>query len=77
MIKRVVGYHAPNTCNVALNLYTSLTSGIAEYSTPIWSPQHSNELRQLDSIQQGMTRFVTKFRSYQDRCIDLNLLPFY
>ena len=75
-IKRVVGYHAPN--NVALNLYKSLTRSIAEYSTTVWSPQHSNELTQLESIQRGgVTRFVTKFdgRSYQDRCIDLNLLP--
>ena len=65
MIKRVVGYHAPN--NVALNLYKSLTRSIAEYSTAVWSPQHSNELTQLESIQRGMTRFVTKFdgRSYQ------------
>ena len=35
------------------------------------------QLTQLESIQRGMTRFVTKFdgRSYQDMCIDLNLLP--
>ena len=33
MIKRVVGYHAPN--NVSLNLYKSLTRSIAEYSTPV------------------------------------------
>ena len=48
MIKRVVGYHAPN-----------------------------NELTKLESVQRATTRFVTKFdgRSYQDRCIDLNLLP--
>ena len=40
MIRRVVGYHAPN--NVALNLYKSLTRSIAEYSTPVWSLEHSN-----------------------------------
>ena len=75
MIKRVVSHHALN--NVALNLYESLTRSIAEYSTSVWPPQHSNELTQLVSIQRGMTHFVTKFydRSYQDRCIDLNLLP--
>ena len=74
MIKRVVDYHAPN--HGALNLYKSLTRSIAESSTPVWSPQHSNELTQLESIQRGMTRFVTDFdgRSYQDRCINLNLL---
>ena len=75
IIKRVVGYHTPN--NLALNLYKSLTRSIAEYSTPVRSPQHSNELTQLESIQRGLTRFVDKFdgRSYQDRCINLNLLP--
>ena len=49
MIKRVVGYHAPN--NVALNLYKSLTRSIAEYSTPVWSSQRSNELTQLENVQ--------------------------
>ena len=75
MIKRVVGYHATN--NVAFNLYKSLTRSIAEYSAPVWSPQNTNEFTKLESVQRGMTRFVTKFdgRSYQDRCIDLNLLP--
>ena len=75
MIKQVVGYHAPN--NVTLNLYKSLTKNITEHSTPVWSSQHSNELTQLESIQRDMTRCVTKFdgRSYQNRCIDLNLLP--
>ena len=73
MIKRVVGYHAPNN----VNLYKSLMRSIAEYSTPVWSPQHSNELTQLESIQRDMIRCVAKFdgRSYQDRCNDLNLLP--
>ena len=75
MIKRVVGYHAPN--NVAFNLYKSLTRSIVEYSAPVWSPQNVNELTKLESVQRAMTRFVTKFdgRRYQDRCIDLNLLP--
>ena len=75
MIKRVVGYHAPE--NVTLNLYKSLTRSIVEYSAPVWSPQNANELIQLESVQRQMTRFITKFdgRSYQDRCIDLNLLP--
>ena len=43
----------------------------------LWSPQNANELIKLESVQRAMTRFVTKFdgRSYQDRCIDLNLLP--
>ena len=41
MIKRVVGYHAPN--NVAFNLYKSLTRSIVEYSAPVWSPQNANE----------------------------------
>ena len=75
MIKRVVGYHAPN--NVTFNLYKSLTRSIVEYSAPVWSPQNVNELIRLESVQRAMTRFVTKFdgRRYQDRCIDLNLLP--
>ena len=59
MIKRVVGHHAPN--NVALDPDKSLTGSIAEHSTLVWSPQHSNELTQLESTQQLMTRFVTKF----------------
>ena len=75
MIKRVVGYHAPNI--VAFNLYKSLTRSIVEYSAPVWSPQNADELTKLESVQRAMTRFATKFdgRSYQDRCIDLNLLP--
>ena len=75
MIKRVAGYHAPN--NVAFNLYKSLTRSIVEYSAPVCSPQNAKELTKLESVQRGMTRFVTKFdgRSYQYRCIDLNLLP--
>ena len=75
MVKRVVGYHAPN--NVAFNLYKSLTRSIVEYSAPVWYPQNANELTKLESVQRAMTRFVTKFdgRSYQDRCIELNLLP--
>ena len=40
-------------------MHQSLTRSIAEYSTPVWSPQHSNELTQLESIQRGMTRFVS------------------
>ena len=75
MIKRVVGYHAPN--NVTFNLYKSITRSIVEYSAPVWSHQNANELTKLESEQRAMTGFVTKFdgRSYQDRCIDLNLLP--
>ena len=71
MTKRVVGYHAPN--NVAFNLYKSLTRSIVEYSAPAWSPQNTKELTKLESVQQLMTRFVTKFdgHSYQDRCIEL------
>ena len=74
MTKRVVGYHAPN--NVAFNLYKSLTRSIVEYSAPAWSPQNTKELTKLESVQRLMTRFVTKFdgHSYQDRCIELNLL---
>ena len=49
MIKRVVGYHAPN--NVAFNLYKSLTRSIVEYSAPLWSPQNANELTKLESVQ--------------------------
>ena len=62
---------------LAFNLYKSLTRSIVEYSAPVWSPQNANELNKLESVQRAMTRFVTKFdtRSYQDRCIDLNLLP--
>ena len=41
MIKRVVGYHAPN--NVAFNLYKSLTRSIVEYSAPVWSPKNASE----------------------------------
>ena len=76
MIKRVVGYHAPN--NVALNLYKSLARSIAEYSTPVSSPQHSNELTQLESIQRGMTRFVTKFdgRRYQVQWLEFTTIMF-
>ena len=75
MIKRGAGYHASN--NVAYNLYKSLTRSIVEYCAPVWSSQNSKELTKLESIQRGMTRFVTKLDggSYQDRCIDPNLLP--
>ena len=61
MIKRVVGYHAPN--NVALNLYTSLTRSIAEYSTPVLSPQHSNELTQLESIKRCISLMAAVTRT--------------
>ena len=77
MIKRVGGYHAPN--NAAFNLYKPITRSIVEYSVPVWSPQDAKELAKLESVQRGMTRFVTKFdgRSYQDRCIDVNLIPLF
>ena len=64
-------------CNrVAFNLCKLLTRSIVEYSALVWCPQNANELTKLESVQRAMTRFVTKFdgRSYQDRCIDLNLL---
>ena len=75
MIKRVVGYHAPP--NVSLNLYKSLTRSITEYSSPVWSPQTTKELKQLESVQRNMTRFITRFdgSSYKERCIHLNILP--
>ena len=59
MIKRVVGYHAPN--NVVFNLFISLTRSIVEYSAPVLSLQNANELNKLESVQRAMTRFVTRF----------------
>ena len=72
IIKRVVGYHTPN--NVAFNLYKSL---LTRSIVVVWSLQNAKELTKLESVQRGMTRSVIKFdgHSYQDRCIDLNLLP--
>ena len=69
LIKRVVGYHAPN--NVAFNLYKLLTRSIVGNSAPVWSPQNTKELIKLESIQRGMTRFATILdgRSCQDRCL--------
>ena len=56
IIKRVVGYHAPN--NVAFNLYKSLIRSIVEYSAPVCSPQKAKELIKLESVQRGLNSSV-------------------
>ena len=48
MIKRFVGYHAPN--NVELNLYKSLTRSIAEYSATVWTPQNLLSILREDLV---------------------------
>ena len=75
MIKRTVGYHAPH--EVTLNLYTSLTRSILDYSSSVWSLYTVRDLKTVENVQRSMTRYITHYdgRNYQDRCVLLNILP--
>lgn len=76
MIKRTVGYNAPR--NVTLQLYTALTRSSLDYCSPVWSPYLNCDIKQVESVQRSMTRYVLGYpneTSYQERCLQLNILP--
>ena len=75
VIKRAVGYHAPQ--KVKVQLYRSLVRPNLEYSTQVWSPHCKNEILSLESVQRSMTRYILNYpgASYVERCTTLDLLP--
>ena len=62
---------------VKLQLYKSVVRPNVEYSSQVWSPHYKQDIKQVESVQRGMTRFIVQNSdiSYTDRCKQLNLLP--
>lgn len=77
MVKRSVGFNAPT--NVKLQLYKSLCRSNLEYCSELWSPHVINDVKNIESVQRNMTRYILSSRksncSYTDRCKELSLLP--
>ena len=75
MIKRSVGFSAPSS--VTLQLYKSLVRSNLEYSTPVWSPHYAGDVKALERVQRGMTKYILGYpdASYEIRCQELNILP--
>jgi hypothetical protein len=74
-VKRSLGNDAPS--NVKLQLYKSLCRSNLEYSSQVWSPHSKQCVRSIESVQRGMTRYITGYNdmSYKDCCLHLNILP--
>jgi hypothetical protein len=75
MIKRSVGFKAPPT--VTLQLYKSLVRSNLEYCTTVWSPGNIGDVRALERVQRGMTKYILGYpeTSYELRCQQLKLIP--
>ncbi len=75
MIKRSVGYNAP--VSVTCQLYNTLARCNLEYCSSVWSPHYARDIRAIESLQRGMTKYILKFpdNSYVDRCVLLEMLP--
>jgi len=75
MVRRSLGYKAPS--NVKLQLYSSLCRSKLEYSSQVWSPYTKQDIKSVEAVQRGMTRYITcnKDLTYTDRCKQLKLLP--
>ena len=75
MIKRSLGYKAPT--DVSIKLYKALVRSIAEYSSPVWSPQGRMQLQAVERIQRHFTKFALHYPdiSYKERCTVLGILP--
>ncbi|ELU09784.1 hypothetical protein CAPTEDRAFT_100721 [Capitella teleta] len=56
MIKRSVGYHAPQ--KVKLQLFKSLARPIFEYSSQVWSPSTKRDINLIESVQRSMTKYI-------------------
>ena len=74
-IKRTVGYNAP--LNVKLQLYKSLCRPNLEFSSQVWSPHLKQDIKSLESIQRGMTKYIMGYNemTYDERCKRLQVLP--
>ena len=77
MVKRAVGYNAPS--NVKLQLYKSVCRPNVEYSSQVWSPHIKQDIKAVESVQRGMTRFIVNNPdlSYAERCHKLTLRPYH
>lgn len=77
MIKRSIGYSAP--VSVSAQLYKSLARCHLEYCSPVWSPHYTRDVKAIESIQRGMTRYILGYpprsTTYVDRCLQLDVLP--
>ena len=75
MIKRSLGYNAP--ISVKLDLYKSLCRSILESASQVWSPHNKDKIRQVESIQRCMSKYILNDYTscYTDRCKALKLLP--
>ena len=67
-IKRTVGYNAP--LNVKLRLYKSLCRPNLEFSSQVWLPHLEQDIKSLESIQRGMTKYIMGYNemTYDERC---------
>jgi hypothetical protein len=76
MIKRSVGYHAPQ--KVKLQLFKSLARPILEYSSQVWSPSTKRDINLIESVQRSMTKYICNDfneMSYSSRLNELHILP--
>ena len=56
-------------------LYKAFVRPVVEYASPVWSPQHRQEIERLESIQRQMTKRVRAVRKlpYTERLRELGL----
>ncbi|ELU05640.1 hypothetical protein CAPTEDRAFT_145511 [Capitella teleta] len=75
IVKRTVGFNAP--VNVKSFLFMSLCRSHLDFTSPVWSPHLKSKVKQIESVQRSMTRFILNNAdlSYIERCQFLEIQP--
>lgn len=74
-IKRSLGFNAPTS--VKLQLYLTLCRTVLDYGSVLWSPQSKLLIKQLETVQRSMTKYILNdfVSPYTLRCSALHILP--
>ena len=75
MIKRSVGFNSP--IDVKRQLYLAHVRSILEYCSPMWSPNHVDDIIKLERVQRQASKFILNdyVSPYHERCTALFILP--
>jgi hypothetical protein len=75
MIKRTIGYNAPET--VAKTLYSALIRSDLEYASSLWSGTSKSNMQLIENVQRRATKFILHYSNidYKERLVKLDLLP--
>ncbi|ELT87564.1 hypothetical protein CAPTEDRAFT_29844, partial [Capitella teleta] len=75
IVKRTIAFNAP--VNVKSYLFISLCRSHLAFASLVWSPHLKSKVKQIESVQQSMIRFILNNAdlSYIERCQFLDILP--